>query len=382
MVRRQYEALAALAWQPNSVLVANPGVLAARQVQETLGVPTASLLLQPGLLPSNTAPPEMPGGLTIPAWLPHPPRRLYWLAVDAAGYALVAPSLNRVRHGLGLSPVRRVFRWWLSPDLVIGLFPGWYAAPQPDWPPQLRLAGFGRFDGTRDIIASMRQELSRGPMPLAFLCQLFLRDLHAANPLDLWPSEGSLASFHDPSQNWGFDPDARGHGRVFFAPEDEELIPVSSLVGLHEESQFPNRPLMFTPEWTLPSRLDIDGRDLSIWGNEDYARLLQRFMPTSSERELVHRRGGHPQEIQGYMRLECQLVTNGLYCGDATGYQDPRCAPLEPGAADWQLLLQIDSDEQRLGWMWGDVGRVYFWVRRQDLASADFEDAWAVLQCY
>lgn len=239
-----------------------------------------------------------------------------------------------------------------------------------------------RATGLRDIIAKMRQELSQGPMPLAFLCQLFLRDLHAATPLDLWPSEGSLAFFYDPSQNWGFDPEARGHCRVFFVEENEELVTVSAPAGLPADSQFPNRPLTFTPEWTLPTRLDIEGRDISIWGNEDYATLLQQFMPASSEREPVHRCGGHPQEIQGDMRLECQLVTNGLYCGDATGYQDPRRASLEPGASDWQLLLQIDSDEERIGWMWGDVGRVYFWIRRQDLASADFEGAWAVLQCY
>ena len=150
MIPRQYEALARLAEQSGSVLVANPGLLAARLVQEKLGVPTASLLLQPGLLPSSTAPPEMPGGVTMPAWFPLFVRPLYWLAVDAAGYALVAPSLNPVRRGLGLSPVRRLFRWWLSPDLAIGLFPSWYAAPQPDWPPQLRLAGFGRFDGARE----------------------------------------------------------------------------------------------------------------------------------------------------------------------------------------------------------------------------------------
>ena len=74
MIPRQYEALAALAGQPRSVLVANPGVLAARLVQEKLGVPTASLLLQPGLVPSCTAPPEMPGGLGIPPWLPLPLR--------------------------------------------------------------------------------------------------------------------------------------------------------------------------------------------------------------------------------------------------------------------------------------------------------------------
>jgi UDP:flavonoid glycosyltransferase YjiC (YdhE family) len=115
----------------------------------------------------------MPGGLTIPAWLPRPLRQLYWLGVDGAGYALVAPSLNRVRAGLGLSPVRRVFRWWLSPDLVIGLFPGWYAAPQPDWPPQIRLAGFSRFDGALDgalpaLPEDVRTFCEAGPPPIAF----------------------------------------------------------------------------------------------------------------------------------------------------------------------------------------------------------------------
>jgi UDP:flavonoid glycosyltransferase YjiC (YdhE family) len=68
-----------------------------------------------------------------------------------------------------LSPVRRLFRWWLSPDLVIGLFPGWYAAPQPDWPQQLRLAGFGRFDGARaELPADIRAFCEAGPPPIVF----------------------------------------------------------------------------------------------------------------------------------------------------------------------------------------------------------------------
>jgi UDP:flavonoid glycosyltransferase YjiC (YdhE family) len=179
LVPRQYEVLAGLARQPGSVLVANPGVLAARLVQEKLGTPTASLLLQPGLLPSSSRPPEMPGGINIASWLPRPLRPPYWLAVDAAAYVLVAPSLNRVRASLGLSPVRRVFRWWLSPDLVIGLFPRWYAAPQPDWPPQLRLAGFGRFDGARgELPDDVRSFCKAGAAPLAFTFGTGMR--HAA----------------------------------------------------------------------------------------------------------------------------------------------------------------------------------------------------------
>ena len=169
MIPRQFDALDTLTREPDSVLVANPGVLAARLVQERRGVPTASLLLQPGLLPSCTSPPEMPGGLTIPGWLPHSLRRLYWLGVDAAGYALVARSLNRVRAELGLAPVRRLFRWWLSPDRVIGLFPRWFAAPQPDWPPQLRPTGFGRFDGVQaDLPDSVRAFCVAGPRPIVF----------------------------------------------------------------------------------------------------------------------------------------------------------------------------------------------------------------------
>jgi UDP:flavonoid glycosyltransferase YjiC (YdhE family) len=68
-----------------------------------------------------------------------------------------------------LSPVRRIFRWWLSPDLVIGLFPPWYAAAQPDWPPQLRLAGFGRFDGAQESLPDdVRTFCQAGLPPIAF----------------------------------------------------------------------------------------------------------------------------------------------------------------------------------------------------------------------
>jgi UDP:flavonoid glycosyltransferase YjiC (YdhE family) len=169
MVPRQYETLAELVRERGTVVVANPGLLAARLVQEKLNVPLASLLLQPGLIPSCSAPPEMPGGLTIPRWLPHPLRRAYWWAVDGAVYLLVARSLNRLRARLGLPPIRRVFRWWLSPQLAIGLFPPWYAQPQPDWPPQLRLAGFGRYDGpTAELPDDVRAFCRTGPPPVAF----------------------------------------------------------------------------------------------------------------------------------------------------------------------------------------------------------------------
>jgi uncharacterized protein YwqG len=94
-----------------------------------------------------------------------------------------------------------------------------------------------------------------------------------------------------------------------------------------------------------------------------------------------HQLLGWPDQIQGDMRLECQLVTNGLYCGDSSGYEDPRAEELEPGAVDWRLLFQLGSDEEGLGVMWGDVGRLYYWIREQDLVAQRFDTAWTILQC-
>lgn len=94
-----------------------------------------------------------------------------------------------------------------------------------------------------------------------------------------------------------------------------------------------------------------------------------------------HQLLGHPMPIQGDMQLECQLVSHGLYCGDSTGYYDPRAKALEPGARQWQLLLQIDTDE-KAGMMWGDGGRLYFWITKDDLKNRRFENTWMILQCY
>lgn len=151
------------------LMVANPGLLAARLVQEKLGVPMASLVLQPGIIASCVRPPVMPGGMTIPRWFPHWLRKAYWWNVDVTGGFLVSPWLNRQRRKLGLRPVRRLFRWWLSPQLVIGLFPSWYAQPQSDWPPQMRLAGFGRYDGaSAELAPELRAFCESGSPPIAF----------------------------------------------------------------------------------------------------------------------------------------------------------------------------------------------------------------------
>ncbi len=99
--------------------------------------------------------------------------------------------------------------------------------------------------------------------------------------------------------------------------------------------------------------------------------------------DIRHKLLGHSDNIQGDMELECQLVSHGEYCGDSDdAYESERGKALAPGAADWVLLLQIDSDEDNCDMMWGDSGRLYLWIRQDDLAARAFGKSWLVLQCY
>jgi len=70
-----------------------------------------------------------------------------------------------------LQPVSRVFRQWVhSPQRVIGLFPDWFAPPQPDWPPELRLTGFPQYDESdqQQLSPSLLKFLDSGPPPIVF----------------------------------------------------------------------------------------------------------------------------------------------------------------------------------------------------------------------
>jgi rhamnosyltransferase subunit B len=167
-LQRQYDLIAGLVTE-DSLIVANPGVLPALLVHQKLGVPLVHLLLQPWAIPSAIAPPVMPGFLFLPR-APRPVWKLFWRMLDLLVDALVAGKLNEVRVAIGLKPARGVFRNWLSPQLVLGLFPHWYGPLQADWPSQLQLLDFPMFDGDghAELSPELREFCRGGEPPVAF----------------------------------------------------------------------------------------------------------------------------------------------------------------------------------------------------------------------
>jgi uncharacterized protein YwqG len=242
--------------------------------------------------------------------------------------------------------------------------------------------GGTKLGGTPDLPDDMEWPECNG-VPMALLAQIRLQDVV---PYDLdkrLPDWGVLYFFYEAAeQKWGFDPKDRGHWKVmYYDGNPAGLHATARPKNLLEESHFFECNVAFSNEMILPSSFSQAIRQLGL---SDEERDNYESLPGGGdgEGEVLHHLLGHPQQIQNDMPLECQLVSNGLYMGDSRGYEDPRRPALEPGAADWLLLLQIDSDEENLGAMWGDVGRVYFWIRQQDLQKRDFSNVWLILQCY
>lgn len=165
-----FDDLAALASaRPGTVLVGSTLSWAVRLLQETTGMPAATVHLSPYCLPSAFDPPVL-AGIGDLSWMPvRAVRALQWTLERFVTDRLIAPRLNRLRARLGLPPTRHILsRWVHAPDLVVGAWPAWFAAPQPDWPAQAVLAGFPLFDedAAPPLDAALVDFLAAGEPPI------------------------------------------------------------------------------------------------------------------------------------------------------------------------------------------------------------------------
>lgn len=181
-----------------------------------------------------------------------------------------------------------------------------------------------------------------GRRAMEFLAQIDLAEAAAVYlPPDL-PTTGSLALFCDLEGNsWGLNHDPKGWKVLYFSSDDaplERRDAPAAVAGLDPCS------VQFEPEYCLPDAVDLvrtfgtgsDDEKDAAW---DY--LDEHLDPY--EDAPYHRIGGYPMLVQSDL-------------GEHAG----------------QFLLQIDSDEDGPGWMWGDAGRLFFWVTPKALKTRDF----------
>lgn len=209
--------------------------------------------------------------------------------------------------------------------------------------------------------------------PRAFLAQLDLAEVRAGDGPEWLPETGRLYFFY--AESLAGD---RNLVRVLHSDEPSGP-PVEPPPGLNRNLRFPERRNGFLKMTSIPSLdwLGVDVREIDV-SDEELDELADAPMATFGH-ELQHRIGGYPAEIQeSRMPLECEHMARGL----PDPVYDAEVPPaIERACREWRLLLQIDSDPA-LGMNWGDVGRLYVFIRERHARAGDFAKTVSLWQTY
>jgi uncharacterized protein YwqG len=236
-----------------------------------------------------------------------------------------------------------------------------------------------RFGGAANLPDETEWPRRDNGRPLALLAQLNLRDVPSDMPGYLGPREGLLLFFYDAwlmmevvesgeNSPWTddgmtFGPENQDAWQVIYVPDTNLAKPRNYPEDLYESAKMPAKKLIFQPMWTLVDwdsprfeELDLSEEEIeNLWEVLDILRY-------SDEEDQVppHLFLGHAASIQGPPDIEAGIDTKN---------------------DGWELLLQIESDEE-MHWMWGDVGSLYYMIQPDHLREHQFDQVYGVFQCH
>jgi uncharacterized protein YwqG len=209
--------------------------------------------------------------------------------------------------------------------------------------------------------------------PLDFLLQLDCGEIPAHLKDALLPETGWLYFFYDIERStWGYDPRDRGSWRALFFSGDRKALLKK------------RRPDSGDAKLKACRLTFYEGIYLNWWLIDDdpfrHEDLLHAMEEISGHQILGHTEG--VQHSYEEMQRKCQFVSHGIYMGGSGGppFDKAKAKLLEPGIEDWRLLLELGSDENS-GLFWSHYGKLYFWIRDQDLRERDFDHVWGIFEC-
>ena len=167
-LRESYEDTVAAA-RGADLLVTHPVTLSAFLFAQKAGLPWASVALAPVSLLSVHDMCVFPG-FPCAEWLARrgPGFQRALLRLFEALYEPYWKPYRALEKELGVARSRNPVLYGHSPQLVLGLFSPELAAPQADWPPSARLAGFPFFDHDEGNSPELQRFLDGDDQPIVF----------------------------------------------------------------------------------------------------------------------------------------------------------------------------------------------------------------------
>lgn len=233
--------------------------------------------------------------------------------------------------------------------------------------------GGSKVGGKPDLPVDLLWPVDHDEAPLSFLAQINLAEIDPAIVETALPTNGILYFFYSATQEfWGDSMEGADKFRSFYIGDTHRLkrtdFPESLVEGI-----FPACAVRFKYGYSLPN-----------WEHNFVAEKLEKtekdpYIDISSVHQWSRTKLlGHANNVQGPMEFECEQVTNG-YTWKDTQNETIRQA-IKERQYEWTLLFQLDS-EREPDMCWGDVGRLFFWIRKSDLKNHRFDKTWMMLQC-
>ena len=225
--------------------------------------------------------------------------------------------------------------------------------------------------------------------PLSFLMQINCEEVHKYDKESLLPEKGMLYFFYELfTMTWGFSPQDRGSAKVFYYDgEIKDLAPADFPEDMEKDCIIPESKIDFESMNDYPidflDYYDVDDSDEEMAKKEkEFEKDLKELGYKADTTKLL----GHPELIQGEYWEECEGVARkNIYYGSAPikyGSDEVKKS-IKENAKDWILLMQVSELEiGDYGLYFGDSGKIYFNIRKEDLKNKNFDNVWLILQCY
>lgn len=240
------------------------------------------------------------------------------------------------------------------------------------------------FGGKPDVPQDFQWPVYKN-MPLTFMLQLSCREIAPYDINHELPEYGLLSFFYAlDNECFGYDNRDKDGFRVFWFDDSAPLSVSEFPVGVPEKYMLPSIDITFEREVTYPHIEDfsilIDTNDYDYSQFESAEHLLGIDHSANNHRIL-----GWSDLIQNNNSWHCELLSKGYSLG-AEYMKIPeriRNASKIPSVHRWKLLLQlgtVQKDGYRL--MFGDAGRLYFYISDEDLKARRFDRVYGEMQCY
>jgi uncharacterized protein YwqG len=239
--------------------------------------------------------------------------------------------------------------------------------------------GCSKFGGYPDLPRNLNSPVDKKGIPYLLLAQINLSEIQSYNLAYPIPEKGILYFFAQAEYPYAYE--------VLYSDGSKPLMERRPLPKAAEKKPFwsflfkrrnyfkayPTSTISFEQSYTIPyysslyyNQLELEGKLEKV--EEVITDEYVYFDDLFDEKAIQHHLFGNYQVVQNE-RIESDLAGNKLNCKKLT----EKDLPAIKASMDWILFLQLDADSA-LEFHFGDAGKTYFFIKKQDLLKGDFSN--------